>query len=377
MLENLTLLDFSSMGPGPRCTRLLADYGVRVIKIRPPAGGTRMMDAPWFTYSASRGIPQVHVDLKHQAGRQLVLSLLPQVDALVESFRPGVAARLGIGYDDARAVNGSLVYCSVSGYGQDGPYARWPAHDLNWLALGGFLGGGSRRGSGAPALPGAVVADTVGGYSAAVAVLTALLRRAATGQGAYLDVSVMDSVLRMMQFILDGHLAGEDAAAVLTGGAAYYDVYQAGDGQWLAVAAIEPQFFAALCRGTGLAHRTGGQHDPALQDQLREELAAAFATRPRDEWVRLLGPVACVSAVNSPAQTLADPHLRSRPLTLEVRAGGRAVRQLTPRLAIPDPPGLGAQPAGPTPPGEADQTLRGLGVAASQIAELRSIGVLT
>ena len=265
----------------------------------------------------------------------------------------------------------------MSGYGQGGPYARWPAHDLNWLALGGFLDGSSRREGGAPALPGAVVADTVGGYSTAVAVLTALLRRAATGQGAYLDVSVMDGVLRMMQFILDGHLVGEDAAAMLTGGAAYYDVYQAGDGQWLAVAAIEPQFFAALCRGTGLEHRLGCQHDPALQDELRQELAAAFATRPRDEWVRLLGPAACVSAVNSPAETLADPHLRSRPLTLDVRVGERSVRQLTPRLAVPDPPGLDAQPAGPTPPGEVDKTLQDLGVPAPQIAELRSIGVIT
>jgi alpha-methylacyl-CoA racemase len=377
MLENLTLLDFSSMGPGPRCTRLLADYGVRVVKIRPPVDGTRMMDAPWFTYSANRGIPQIHVDLKQEAGQQLVRRLLPRVDALVESFRPGVAARLGIGYDDTRAANESLVYCSVSGYGQSGPYATWPAHDLNWLALSGFLDGGSRRASGAPALPGAVVADTIGGYSTAVAVLTALLRRAATGQGAYLDVSVMDGVLRMMQFILDGHLAGEDAASMLTGAAAYYDVYQAGDGKWLAVAAIEPQFFAALCHGTGLEHRIGSQRDPALQDVLRQELAAAFATRPRDEWVRLLGPAACVSAVNSPAETLADPHLRSRPLTLDVRVGDRTVRQLTPRLAVPDPPGLGDQPAGPTPPGEADKTLRDLGIPAQQIVELRNAGVIS
>jgi alpha-methylacyl-CoA racemase len=377
MLENLTLLDFSTMGPGPRCTRLLADYGVRVVKIRPPVAGTRMMDAPWYTYSANRAIPQVHVDLKHEAGRQLVLSLLPRVDALVESFRPGVAARLGIGYDDARAANDSLVYCSVSGYGQSGPYAQWPAHDLNWLALGGFLGNGSRRDNGAPALPGAVVADTVGGYSAAVAVLTALLRRVATGQGAYLDVSVMDGVLRMMQFILDGHLAGEAAASMLTGGAACYDVYRAGDGRWLAVAAIEPQFWTALCRGTGLAHRIPDQHDPALQGVLRKELADSFATRPRDEWVRLLGPVACVSAVNGPAETLADPQLRSRPLTVDVQVGDRTVTQLTPRLAVPDPPRLDAQPAGPTPPGEVDETLRGLGISAGQIAELRGIGVIT
>src|ERR1700730_7860747 len=228
MLENLTLLDFSTMGPGPRRTRLLADYGLRVVKIRPPAAATRMMDAPWFAYSANRGIPQIHVDLKREAGQQLVRSLLPRVDALIESYRPGVAARLGIGYDDARAVNDSLVYCSVSGYGQSGPYARWPAHDLNWLALGGFLAGGSRRDDGGPGLPGAVVADTIGGYSAAVAVLSALLRRAATGQGAYLDVSVMDGVVRMRQFVLDGHLVGGDALSVLTGGARHYHAYPEG-----------------------------------------------------------------------------------------------------------------------------------------------------
>ena len=377
MLENLNLLDFSTMGPGPRCTRLLADYGLRVVKIRPPAAATRMMDAPWFTYSANRGIPQVHVDLSREAGQQLVRGLLPRADALVESYRPGVAARLGIGYDDARAVNDSLVYCSVSGYGQSGPYARWPAHDLNWLALGGFLEGGSRRDGGAPGLPGAVVADTLGGYSTAVAVLSALLRRAATGQGAYLDVSVMDSVLRMMQFVLDGHLAGEDAGSALTGGAAGYGVYRAGDGKWLAVAAIEPQFWAALCRGTGLADRIPDQHNQARQDLLRKELADAFATRPREEWLRLLGPVACVSALNGPAETLADPHLRSRPLTVDVQVGERTVRQLTPRLPVPDPPDLAALPAGATPPAEADETLRGLGIAARQIAELRSTGVIT
>jgi alpha-methylacyl-CoA racemase len=123
--------------------------------------------------------------------------------------------------------------------------------------------------------------------------------------------------------------------------------------------------------------RIPDQYDPARQDLLRKELADAFATRPRDEWLRLLGPVACVSAVNAPSETLADPHLRSRPLTVDVQVGDRTVRQLTPRLPGPDPPDLDSQPAGPTPPAEADETLRGLGIAARQIAELRSIGVIT
>ena len=376
VLDGLTLLDFSSMGPGPRCTRLLADYGLRVIKIRPPTGGTRLMDAPWYSYSANRGIRQVHVDLKLEAGQELVHRLLGRADAMIESYRPGVAARLGLGYDEVKASNEAIVYCSVSGYGQSGPYAHWPAHDLNWLALGGFLDGGSRRENGSPSLPGAVVADTIGGYSAAVAVLCALVRRSVTGQGAYLDVSVMDGVLRMMQFVLDGQLAADPATRLLTGGSAGYDLYQAADGKWLAVAAIEPHFWAALCRGTGLAHRIPDQDDPSRQDLLRKELASAFATRTRDEWVHELGPVACVSPVNSPQETLADPHLRSRQLTLDVQVDGRPVRQLAPRLAVPDPPDLTEQPAGPTPPHLVDDTLRDFGLADGEVAELRAARVI-
>jgi alpha-methylacyl-CoA racemase len=389
MLSSRTLLDFSTAGPGPRCTRLLADYGMRVIKVRPPAGGTRMLDTPWYTYSANRGIRQIHVDLKQEAGRRLVHRMLQRADALVESYRPGVAGRLGLGYEDARAVNESIVYCSVSGYGQRGPYAQWPAHDLNWLALGGFLHGGSRREDGGPALPGAVVADAAGGYSAAVAVLAALVRQAATGQGAYLDVSVMDSVLRVMQFVFDARLAGgnpdgtgaadgaSEPAGLLTGGSACYDVYQAADGRWLAVAAIEPRFWAALCTELGLPHRILDQHSPALQDVLREELRRAFAARPSGEWLRVLGPAACVTPVNSPAETLRDPHLNARPLTVDVLVGGRSVRQLAPRLAVTDPPDLDQQPAGPTSAAEVDATLQELGITPGEIADLRRAAVIT
>lgn len=381
MLDSCTLVDFSSMGPGPRCTRLLADYGMRVIKIRPPAGGTRLMDAPWYSYSANRGIPQLHVDLKQGRGREVVHRILARADVLVESYRPGVAARLGLGYDDVRAGNEGIVYCSVSGFGQSGPYAQWPAHDLNWLALGGFLFGGSRRANGAPALPGAVVADASGGYSAAVAILAALVRKAATGQGSYLDVSVIDSVLRLMQYVIDGQLAGDPEvgtpAAMLTGGRACYDVYQAADGRWVSVAAIEPHFWAALCAELGLPHRIPDQHDPGLQDVLREEVSRAFATRSSDDWLHVLGPVACVAPVNSPAEALRDQHLNHRPLILDVTADGQAVRQMAPRLAVADPPGLAKQSAGPTPAAEANAVLARLGIDADEIAGLRQAGIIT
>lgn len=385
MLASVTLLDFSSMGPGPRCTRLLADYGMRVIKIRPPSGGTRMMEAPWYTYSANRGIPQVEIDLKQEVGRELARRLAGQVDVLVESYRPGVAGRLGVGYSDVRAVNPAIVYTSVSGYGQTGPYANWPAHDLNWLALGGFLGAGSGGADGEPSLPGGVVADAVGGYSTAVAVLSAVVSKLTTGQGAYLDVAVMDSVLRTMQFVLDGHLGGADEPArdgapppdMLTGGSACYGVYRAADGRWLAIGAIEAHFWAALCRGLGLEHRIPDQHVRARQEELRRELSARFATRPAAEWIAELGPTACIAPVNSPAEVLADPHLQSRPLTVDVQVEGRTVRQLTPRLAVPDPPDLDKQPAGRSTPDIVDAALRGLGIADDEITELRTSGIVS
>jgi alpha-methylacyl-CoA racemase len=384
MLESLTLLDFSSMGPGPRCTRLLADYGMRVVKIRPPSVATRMVEAPWYAYSANRGIPQIEIDLKQDAGRDLVHRLLAAVDAMVESFRPGVAARLGIGYADVRPTNPTIVYCSVTGYGQSGPYASWPAHDLNWLALGGYLAAGSRSADGAPALPGGTVADTVGGFSTSVAVLSAIVAKLTTGVGAYLDVSVMDGVLRMMQFVLDGHLAGTQTPAdaelpppgMLTGGSACYGVYRAGDGRWLAIGSIEPHFWVALCRGLGLEHRIPDQHRPELQADLRQDIAAAFATRPAQEWLSELGASACITPVNSPADVLADPHLNSRALTVDVQVDGRTVRQLTPRLAIADTPDLDRQPAGRTTPAGVDEALRELGISADEISELRQSGVI-
>jgi alpha-methylacyl-CoA racemase len=390
MLDTLTVLDFSSTGPGPRCTRLLADYGMQVIKIRPPSGNSRSLDGPWFSSSANRNIPQLHVDLKHEDGRRLVHRLLTRVDAVIESYRPGVAARLGIGYVEVRATNPSIVYCSVSGYGQGGPYAQWTGHELNFLALAGFLG--ARADDGTPMLPGGVVADAFGAYSTAVAVLSALLSAQATGRGAYLDVSIVDSVLRAMLLDLDRHLAyhgandgagdGDDNEAgaqfddsspteVLTGGAASYGVYAASDGRWLALAAIEEQTWAALCRGLDLEHRIPAQHDHALQHTLRAELASAFGRRTAAEWFGELGSTACLTPVNSPAEVLADPHLTSRPLTLAVRVGARTVRQLSPRLPVPDPPGLAGQPAGPSTDEQADDALRRLGLTEPEIAELR------
>ena len=198
-LEGTSVLDFSTVGPAARCTRILADLGACVVKLGAPAKSGIQTEPAYYAYSGGRGTLRARLDLKQPQGVAVFLRMAARADVIVESFRPGVVARLGIGYADARAVNPRIVYCSTSGYGQDGPRARWAGHDLNYLAVGGYLACSGRRADGGPPLPGATIADSAaGGMHAAIAILAALLRRQRSGQGEYLDVAVADGVLSLM-----------------------------------------------------------------------------------------------------------------------------------------------------------------------------------
>ena len=237
----------------------------------PPKAGATPLVPPFHAYSGQRGLERAQFDLKSPAGRDAFLRLAAGSDVVIESFRPGVVDRLGIGYDAVRAVNPGVVYCSTSGYGQTGPAAARAGHDLNYLAAGGYLHMSERTAEGRPPLPGATVADiAAGGLHAAAAILAALVGRARTGEGTYLDVSVADGVLWMLSLYIDEYLATGEAPGpghyILTGRYACYDVYPAGDGGWLAVGAIEPVFWANLCRLLGLERWIEHQSDDAVQD---------------------------------------------------------------------------------------------------------------
>ena len=382
-LARVCVLDFSTVGPAARCAHILADYGATVVKIGAPArAGAVQIEAPFHAYGGGRGMKRVRIDLKAAAGRAALLRLATGADVVIESFRPGVAARLGVGYEDLRAVNGRIVYCSTSGYGQEGARARWAGHDLDYLAVAGYLGMSGRRNDGGPALPGATLADAAaGGMHAAIAILAALLRRDATGEGAYLDVSVADGVLSLLSLTVDQHLAtGVEPAPggdLLSGRYACYDVYPAGDGKWLAVAAIEPAFWANLCRALGLERWIPSQLDDTAQEKIRADLRAAFAARGRDEWVECLAPAdTCVAPVHSIAEVAADPAFAERAAFgwAEHPAHGR-FRQVAALLA-------GARRAdGTVALREASATdtaelLRAAGLAAAEIAKLQSEGVI-
>ena len=299
MLDGITVLDLASVGPAARASRWLADYGARVVKVGPKDPALQI-EPPFHAYSAHRGMTRAQFDLKDPADLATFLDLAAGADVMIESFRPGVVAKLGIGYEHVAGRNPGIIYCSTSGYGQDGPRAQWAGHDLNYLAVTGFLAMTQPRGDGGPPIPGATVADSAGGgMHAVIAILAALVRRANTGEGAYLDVAVADGVLALMALHVDEFLAtGVTPHNVLTGRYACYDTYQAADGGWLAVAAIEPRFWANLCRLLGLDQWVDRQTDDAVQGQIRADLRAVFATKSRDEWTAALAAAdTCVTPV--------------------------------------------------------------------------------
>jgi len=383
LLDGITVLDLASVGPAARTSRWLADYGARVVKVGPPPKhGAAQITPPFYAYAGHRGMQRVLLDLKTPAGTAAFLRLATTADVVIESFRPGVVDRLGIGPDAVHAVNPGAVYCSTSGYGQTGPRSQWAGHDLNYLAVGGYLDCSGRDPDGGPALPGATLADSAGGgMQAVIAILAALVARDATGEGATLDVSIADGVVALMSLNVDEYLATDDVPgprhSMLTGRYACYDVYPCADGKWLAVGAIEPHFYANLCRALGCERWIEHQTDDGVQAEIRADFRAAFATRTRDAWVAELGPAnTCVSEVATVPELVHDQHLRDRSVFVTAsRADGPDFEQVGWTLA-----GADRHQPGPVvrEPGfaDTDAVLRDAGFATDEIAALREEGAV-
>jgi len=381
LLHGLTVLDLAAVGPAARASRILADYGMRVIKIAPVAGaGVDAVEPVFHAYGGGRGMQKIRVNLKTDAGRDVMVRLAVRADALIESYRPGVASRLGIGYEHLKAHNPRLIYCSTTGYGQQGPYSQWAGHDIDYLAVGGFLACSGRDAEGRPALPGATVADSAGGgMHAAMAIMAALLGRSRSGVGTHLDVSVVDGVLNLMSLYLDQYLAtGEETqpgSALLTGKFACYGVYTAADGKHLAVGAIEAKFFRNLCRLLGLEQYADAQYDASRQDELRQAMQRQFLTRTRDEWTALLADQdTCVAPVLGISEVTADRHLRAQRAFISAHHPQHGnFEQLAPNLAgaLRGQASVDLPAAGQL---DTDSVLDDAGFSADEIRQLRSSG---
>ena len=376
-LDGITVLDLASVGPAARTSRWLADYGATVVKIGPtPKQGGVQITPPFYAYAGHRDMRRAQFDLKADAGRDAFLKLAASADVVIESFRPGVVDRLGIGDAAVRAVNPGIVYCSTSGYGQTGPRSQWAGHDLNYLAVGGYLDCSGRGTDGGPALPGATIADSAGGgMQAVMGILAALVQRQATGEGQHLDVAAADGVLALMSLYVEQNLATGDEPGprhdLLTGRFACYDLYEASDGGWLSVAAIEPHFWANLCRLLGHDEFVDAQTDDARQDEIRVAFRARFKEKTRDEWAAELGPAdTCVAPVLTIAEAAGDEQFAARGAIVDATHPTEgAFRQVGPVLA--GQPGQGQ--AVDVPDWSQTSTVEILTAAGYSSAELESL----
>ena len=291
-LSGTLVLDLTRLLPGGVATQQLADWGAEVIKIEQPGEGdyARRM-APAVFACTNRGKKSVGIDLKTPRGRELLMSLARRADVLVEGNRPGVMARLGLGYESLRAVNERLIYASLTGYGQQGPYSQLAGHDINYIALGGLLG------LNLPVIPGVQIADLVGGSMQTVmGILLALVERNRTGKGAHVDISMYAGVTNLLTVPLAQWRETKQEPAPgngrLNGRYACYNLYQAADGRWLAVGALEPKFWAELCRKLGCEELIVRQYEEP-QDALKARVAEIFRTRTTSEWFEVLRSSDC------------------------------------------------------------------------------------
>jgi alpha-methylacyl-CoA racemase len=308
-LEGLKVLELAGIGPGPYASMLLADLGADVLRLErgDPDAGT---ETSWDVLNRSR--PSVAIDLKNDTGRDLVLELCEQADVLIEGFRPGVAERLGVGPDEVFARNAKIVYGRITGYGQEGPLAARAGHDINYISVSGALWPIGRRGE-RPVPPLNLVGDFGGGALFLVfGVLAAYVSALRTGEGQVVDAAMVDgsaSMMAMTYALMNlGTWFDERGVNILDSGAPFYEVYDTSDEQFMAVGAIEPQFYRTLLEGLNLDEDPLRQWDRARWPELKERFAAVFRTKTRDEWTeRFVGIDACVTPVLSPREAAHHP----------------------------------------------------------------------
>lgn len=328
-LSGIRIIDLTRLLPGPLATQYLADLGAEVIKIEdidfpdyarffPPHVGSESV----HYLSVNRSKKSLALKLGTEAGKNVFFDLVRQADIVLEGFRPGRIAAMGLGYEKAREVNPGIIYVSVTGYGQTGPLAHQAGHDLNYAGYAGVVSlGGS---DGRPAMPGVQIADIMGGsYNAVIASLTALFDRMRTGKGQWVDVSMTDGALQMAtmplaQVMNTGGSFGP-GQFLLSGALANYNLYECGDGRYVALGALEPKFWTGFCKLAGkpewVAEAFGG---PEKSEKLKTQLSGLFKTRTRDEWVALGAEAdVCLTPVLTLDEIPDHPHFRERGMLTE------------------------------------------------------------
>lgn len=392
LLSGVKILDFTYLLPGPFATMILSDMGAEVLRVESHTRMDMARLAPPFVDEActvscmhaylNRNKRSIALDLKRAEAVEIVRRLIKEqgYDIVVEQFRPGAMARLGLSYDDLRELDGGLIYCSITGYGQTGPYRDRAGHDINYLSLAGVMSY-SGTPEGGPCLMGVQVADVgSGSKDAAIAILAAVVSRTKTGKGRYIDVSMTDGVYPFHAVSGIGCLVGAPepgyATEILNGGS-LYGFYRTACGRHISFGGLEPQFLATFLERLGLSEYVPRLMEPGITGELREKVAEVVASRDLDHWVRVFSDVdACVEPVLGVREAFESPHAVARGIVVEVPGpGGRPIRQVACPVKF-----SGFEPkylrCGPALGQDTREVLASLGYTPGQVEDMEAQGIV-
>ena len=386
-LKGVRVLDLSRLAPGPYCTMILGDLGAEVIRVE--AMDPRARVEGWLGLSpeaiekfraynpSGRNKKSIVIDLKREKGRQIFYRLARDADVILEEFRPGVVKELGVDYETIRKLNPKIVYCALTGYGQTGPYAKMPGHDINYIALAGALSV-IRDKEDRPIVPSNFLADLAGGgMHAALAILAALVARTLHGVGQYVDCAMTDGVVNLMHFAHLWYVLCEKTDLLPTDktgfiGLPFCNVYKTKDGKWVSIANVEPWFWNNFCKALKREDLIPWQLDPKRYDELEAFLKGIFQEKTRDEWFDFFRDKnVCFAPVYSIDEAEEDSHLRIREMFVEVdHPKFGKIRQVGVSVKLSETPGK-IRSTGPLPGKHTDTILRELGYDEGEIEKLR------
>ncbi|HKS91948.1 MAG TPA: CaiB/BaiF CoA-transferase family protein [Tepidiformaceae bacterium] len=388
-LDGIKVLDLSRLAPGPHCSMLLSDFGADVTLVEAVPGASAKLGGMARTDNAERaaaynalgrGKKSIALNLKDEAAKEIFYELVKGADVVIEGFRPGVVKRLGVDYDTLAKINPRIICCSVSGFGQTGPYSNLVGHDINYISIGGALGVTGRPGS-APAIPINIVADFAGGgLTAAFAICVAIIAREKTGRGQNVDIGMSDGVLSLMTSAFSGYFQSgrpiRPGEFLLNGSVPWYNTYQCKDGRWFSIGSIEPHFYAALTQVLGFPEYADKQHDSSVYPEMAAKYTAKFREKTADEWMEIMSQFdICAAPVLEMENVVTNPHNLARGMVVEVDSPVGKVRQIGVGPKLSDTPGQ-VRGTAPLLGQDTDSVLAGLGFDEAKVAELRGRGAV-
>lgn len=391
-LDGIKVLDLSRLAPGPHCSMLLADFGADVTLVEAVPGASAKLgganalrrsegaDRAAAYNALGRGKKSIALNLKEDAARDIFYSMVKSADVVIEGFRPGVVKRLGVDYDSLAKVNPRIICCSISGFGQTGPYSNLVGHDINYISVGGALGVTGRPGQ-APAIPVNLVADFAGGgLTAAFAICLAIIAREKTGRGQNVDIGMSDGVLSLMTSAFSGFFGNgatiRRGEMLLNGAAPFYNTYECSDGRWFSIGSIESHFWEALCRVIGTEDLLPKQFAQGEWPEMTERFKGIFRTKTADEWMAIMSQYdICAATVLEMENVVTNEHNIARNMIVEVDSPIGPVKQIGVGPKLSDTPGKPRYSA-PLIGQHTDEILAGLGYDSAKIATLREAGAV-